>query len=158
MTRLLGSGSLLVALGVAVFGAIALVVGARSRRSDMLRSGELAVYAVWGLVTIATLAMIYGLVAHDFSIRYVAMVGSRATPLFYTVISLWGALEGSILFWIFVLSSLSALVTYQNRTRDGTSVPSRVRFWYVTSAESDESTKIQKRTEPSSAPHSEMTV
>ena len=123
MTRLLGSGSLLVALGVAVFGAIALVVGARSRRSDMLRSGELAVYAVWGLVTIATLAMIYGLVAHDFSIRYVAMVGSRATPLFYTVISLWGALEGSILFWIFVLSSLSALVTYQNRTREGTLVP-----------------------------------
>ena len=123
MTRLLGSGSLLAALGVAIYGALALLVGARRRRADLLRSGELAVYAMWGLVSVGTLAMIYALVSHDFSVKYVAMVGSRATPLFYTVISLWGALEGSILFWIFVLSSLSALVTYQNRKREGTLVP-----------------------------------
>jgi cytochrome c-type biogenesis protein CcmF len=123
VTRLLGSGALLVALGVAVYGAFALMFGARRRRADLLRSGEMAVYAVWGLVTVATLAMVYALVAHDFSVKYVAQVGSRATPVFYTVISLWGALEGSILFWIFVLSSLSALVTYQNRSREGTLVP-----------------------------------
>ena len=123
MTRLLGHGSLLVALGVAIFSAAALFWGARQKRADVLRSGELALYAVWGLVTIGTLSMIYALVAHDFSVKYVAMVGSRATPLFYTVISLWGALEGSILFWIFVLTSLSALVTYQNRQREGTLVP-----------------------------------
>ena len=122
MTRLIGSGSLLVALGVAIYAALALMFGARRKRADLLRSGELALYAVWGLVTVATLAMVYALVAHDFSVGYVAMVGSRATPLFYTVISLWGALEGSILFWIFVLSSLSALVVYQNRFREGTLV------------------------------------
>jgi cytochrome c-type biogenesis protein CcmF len=123
VTRLLGSGSLLAALGVAIYGALALFVGARRRRTDLLRSGELAVYTVWGLVSVGTLAMVYALVSHDFSVKYVAMVGSRATPLFYTVISLWGALEGSILFWIFVLASLSALVTYQNRAREGTLVP-----------------------------------
>ena len=123
MTRLLGSGSLYVALGAAIFGALALLLGARQKRADLLRSGELALYAMWGLVTIATLSMVYALVSHDFSVKYVAMVGSRATPLFYTVISLWGALEGSILFWIFVLSSLSALVMYQNRQREGTLVP-----------------------------------
>jgi cytochrome c-type biogenesis protein CcmF len=72
---------------------------------------------------VSTLAMIYALVSHDFSVDYVARVGSRATPLFYTVISLWGALEGSILFWIFVLTTLSAFVTYQNRGREGTLMP-----------------------------------
>ncbi len=123
MTRLLGAGSLLVALGVALYAAFALLVGARRKRADLLRSGEVALYATWALVSIATLAMVYALVAHDFSVKYVAMVGSRATPLFYTVISLWGALEGSILFWIFVLTSLSALVVYQNRHREGTLVP-----------------------------------
>src|SRR3990172_3329567 len=35
----------------------------------------------------------------------------------------------------------------------GTSVPSRARFRYTTSADSDASTKIQKRIDPSSAPH-----
>jgi len=123
VTRLLGAGSLMVALGVAIYGSLALMLGARRKRADLLRSGELAVYAVWGLVTAGTLSMIYALVAHDFSVKYVAMVGSRATPLFYTVISLWGALEGSILFWIFVLASLSAVVTYQNRQREGTLIP-----------------------------------
>ena len=41
--------------------------------------------------------MVTALVTHDFSVSYVAQVGSRSTPLFYTIISLWGALEGSIL-------------------------------------------------------------
>ncbi|NUQ11844.1 MAG: heme lyase CcmF/NrfE family subunit, partial [Gemmatimonadaceae bacterium] len=123
MTRLLGSASLLVALGVALYGALALFLGARRSHAALLRSGRLALYAVWALVTVATLAMVYALVAHDFSVKYVAMVGSRATPLFYTVISLWGALEGSILFWIFVLASLAALVTYQHRRREGMLVP-----------------------------------
>jgi cytochrome c-type biogenesis protein CcmF len=123
VTRLLGSGSLLIALGAAIYSALALMFGARRKRADLLRSGELALYATWGLVTVATLSMVFALVSHDFSVKYVAMVGSRATPLFYTVISLWGALEGSILFWIFVLSSLSAWVVYQNRLREGTLVP-----------------------------------
>ena len=123
MTRLIGAGSLLLALGVAIYGALALMLGARRRHAGLLRSGQVAVYAVWALATAATLAMVYALVAHDFSVKYVAMVGSRATPLFYTVISLWGALEGSILFWIFVLTSLAALVTYQNRAREGLLVP-----------------------------------
>ncbi len=33
-----------------------------------------------------------------------AQVGSRATPLVYTVVSLWSALEGSILFWGAILA------------------------------------------------------
>jgi cytochrome c-type biogenesis protein CcmF len=123
VTRLLGYDALIIALGVAIFGAIALMAGARRGRSDLLRSGEVAVYATFGLVTVSALSMIYALVSHDFSVGYVAQVGSRATPLFYTVISLWGALEGSILFWAFVLTMLSALVVYRNRTRPGTLVP-----------------------------------
>lgn len=123
MTRLIGFDALLVALGVAIFGAISLFVGASRQREDLVRSGRLAVYAVFALCTISTLAMIYALVSHDFSVAYVAQVGSRATPLFYTVISLWGALEGSILFWMWVLSMLSALVVYQHRARPGMLVP-----------------------------------
>jgi cytochrome c-type biogenesis protein CcmE len=103
------------ALGVAIYGALACFW--RAKTADLLRSGELAVYVMWGWFG-RHAAMVYALVSHDFSVKYVAMVGSRATPLFYTVISLWGALEGSILFWIFVLASLSALVTYQNRNRE----------------------------------------
>ncbi|MEO5509363.1 MAG: cytochrome c biogenesis protein CcsA, partial [Longimicrobiales bacterium] len=56
--------------------------------------------------------MVYALVTHDFSIDYVAQVGSRSTPLFFTVISLWSSLEGSILFWGWVLALYTAAAVY----------------------------------------------
>lgn len=123
MTRLIALDALWFALAVsAVGGVVAPLMVARGRRS-WLPITQGAVYANFALVTVATLAMIYALVTRDFSISYVAQVGSRATPLFYTIISLWGALEGSILFWAWVLSLYSALVVYANRHREGTLVP-----------------------------------
>ena len=98
-------------------------LGVRRGRGDLLALGQSAVYTNFLLVTIATVAMIVALVRHDFSVAYVAQVGSRATPLFYTVISLWGALEGSILFWAWVLALYSAAVVWINRKRAGNLVP-----------------------------------
>src|SRR4029078_948643 len=74
-------------------------------------------------MTAAALAMISALVTHDFSVSYVAQVGSRETPLFYTILSLWGALEGSILFWAWVLSFYGMLVVAINKSRAGNLVP-----------------------------------
>jgi cytochrome c-type biogenesis protein CcmF len=123
VTRLLGFDALIIALATAVAGALVSVVGARRGRPDLMRTGQAAVYTVFGLVTVAMLAMVYALVTHDFSVGYVAQVGSRATPLFFTVISLWGALEGSILFWVWVLTLYTAIVTYSLRARPGTLLP-----------------------------------
>jgi cytochrome c biogenesis factor len=39
------------------------------------------VYSIFALPAIAPLALVYALVSHDFSVGYVAQVGSRATPL-----------------------------------------------------------------------------
>lgn len=115
MTRIIGYTATAVALALAVYGAAAAVVAVRGRRSDLLRSAEFAAYTIFGLLTVANLAMVYALVTRDFSISYVAQVGSRATPLFFTVISLWSALEGSILFWGWVLSAYTAAVVYFHR-------------------------------------------
>ncbi|MGH3452702.1 MAG: heme lyase CcmF/NrfE family subunit, partial [Haloechinothrix sp.] len=62
-------------------------------------------------------AMEWALVTHDFSLRYVAANGSRATPLLYTVASAWGALEGSILLWGLVLAGYLAVVAWRFRHR-----------------------------------------
>ena len=43
--------------------------------------------------------MVVSLLTHDFSVLYVARNNATTTPPFYSVISLWAALEGSILFW-----------------------------------------------------------
>ena len=123
MTRLIGANALIVALGVSVVAAILTVLGGRRGRTEWLAAGYSGAFAQFGLLTVATFAMVFALVAHDFSVSYVAQVGSRATPLFYTVISLWGALEGSILFWAWVLSLLTALVVFWNREHAGRLIP-----------------------------------
>lgn len=123
MTRLIALDALWFALVVSVIGGLVAPFALARGRRGWLPVMQGAVYANFALVTVATLAMVYALATHDFSISYVAQVGSRATPLFYTVISLWGALEGSILFWAWVLALYGAIVVYQNRHREGTLVP-----------------------------------
>src|SRR5687767_294612 len=119
LTRLLALAVIWTALGVAVYGAVVATMGARQGRADLVRSARSAAYTNFLLLGIANVAMIYALVTHDFSISYVAEFGSRSTPRLYTVITLWGALEGSILFWGLVLSGYTAAATYFTRERLG---------------------------------------
>jgi cytochrome c-type biogenesis protein CcmF len=108
---------------MSVFGLASTILGLTRKRPTWVATGMQAIYVNFALLTVSTAAMIYALVTHDFSVGYVAQVGSRNTPLFYTIISLWGALEGSILFWGWVLAMYSAVVVYTNRTRPGGLVP-----------------------------------
>jgi cytochrome c-type biogenesis protein CcmF len=104
---------------MSVYGIATAVFGLTRKKPAFVTGAMQAIYVNFALLTIATAAMVYGLVTHDFSIGYVAQVGSRSTPTFYTVISLWGALEGSILLWGLVLTGYTALVVYLNRDREG---------------------------------------
>ena len=123
MTGLLAHDAILVSMLVVLFGIVAVPVAVRGGRRSLLPYAFAAVYTNFLLITIAAVAMVYALVTHDFSVSYVAQVGSRETPLFYTVISLWGALEGSILFWAWVLSMYAAAVVWINSRRPGGLVP-----------------------------------
>ena len=98
---------------LALVGSISgLFFSARAARdgSNAAESVTVARLVLVALVA-ANVLMVVGLVSHDFSIAYVAQVGSRATPLLYTVASLWGALEGSILFWAGLLALAAVLLT-----------------------------------------------
>ncbi len=123
MTRLIASDAIIIALLVTVLGAVLAPVAVRSGRRQWLSLTYAAVYTNFLLVTVSTLALVWALATHDFSISYVAQVGSRATPTFYTIISLWGALEGSIVFWAWVLAMYGAAVVWFNRKRAGNLVP-----------------------------------
>jgi cytochrome c-type biogenesis protein CcmF len=120
---LLAHNALLVSLAAVVFGAFLTPVAIRTGRRDWLQLVYGAVYTNFLLVSIAAVSMVVALVTHDFSVSYVAAVGSRSTPLLFTIISLWGALEGSILFWAWVLGLYSAAVVFLHHRRPGNLVP-----------------------------------
>ncbi|HUG41018.1 MAG TPA: heme lyase CcmF/NrfE family subunit [Longimicrobiales bacterium] len=123
MTRLLGASATAFSLALALYGLVAAWWGVHARRPELVASARAAAYAIFGLMLVANVAMVYALITHDFSISYVAQVGSRATPVLFTVISLWGALEGSILFWGLVLASFTAAVAFLHRHRDNDLFP-----------------------------------
>jgi len=109
----LGSAALRAALPLAIWGCGAAMYGAARRDGRALASARWSALLVFILVALSVLAMEGALVTHDFSIRYVAMNNARETPLFFTVISLWAALEGSILLWTLVLAGATAYVAWR---------------------------------------------
>ena len=109
----LGSAALRAALPVAIWGCGAAAYGAAKRDGRGLASARWAALLALVLVCLAIFAMEGALVTHDFSILYVAENNARETPLFFTVISLWAALEGSILLWTLVLCGATAYVAWR---------------------------------------------
>src|SRR5437588_10334456 len=128
----IGATALLFAFGAAIYAVVIALLGARLRRQEMVRSAERATYGVFGLVTIAMVAMLYALLAHDFRLQYVASVSSRAMPTFYVIAALWGGQEGSMLLWLWLLTMYSALVVGQNRYRNRELMPYVIATLMVT--------------------------
>ena len=123
MIRLLGLSASVLSLGLALYGAGAAFWGVRTRNQALIASARAAAYAIFGLMLAANLGMVYALLTHDFSISYVAQVGSRSTPAWVTIVSLWSSLEGSILFWGLILAGFTAAVVFAHRERDNDLFP-----------------------------------
>lgn len=120
MNGLIGQISVLVALTSAAFGAVVGITAGRRQSRSGLRVTQWAAYTFATSMILANLVMIRALRAHDFSVSYVAKVGSRAAPEWVTVVSLWSSLEGSILLWGGVLGlcvGAFALI-YRNKHRE----------------------------------------
>ncbi len=122
MIPTLGTVTLATALVVALYAAAASVIGARTGRPALVASAENGVLTVFGLVALAVGLMEWALVTGDYSVSFVADNSSRATPLVYKITGLWGALEGSILLWLFMLGlfSVGVVLTYRRDPRPTT--------------------------------------
>jgi cytochrome c-type biogenesis protein CcmF len=100
---LLGRSLVLLALLACTIGVPLGYVAGYRRSARGLKWTRWMALSFAGFMALATLVMEYALLTHDFSVSYVAQVGSRSTPTVITIVSLWSALEGSILFWGFIL-------------------------------------------------------
>jgi cytochrome c-type biogenesis protein CcmF len=100
MTSTLGGGLVLAGLAFAVVGAI---LGFASGYQRSIRGWRATTVCAIGFATtmlFANLLMVQALLNDDFSVKYVAEVGSRDTHIIWVkVASLWASLNGSILFW-----------------------------------------------------------
>ena len=109
----LGAAALRAALFLSLWGTGAAIYAAWRRDTRALASARIAAGVGFGLVVVAALSMMFALATHDFSILYVAENNARETPLFYSIISLWAALEGSILLWTAILAGATAFIAFR---------------------------------------------
>ncbi len=123
MTAILGHTSILLAFCLAICGIVSPIVAARTGKARYLSFARYAIFGQFLLVTTAAVALIYGLVTTDFSIKYVAFNTTRATPVYYRVTGLWGALEGSLLLWEWILIIFSGIISWIYRDRHKDTLP-----------------------------------
>src|SRR5919205_1257314 len=119
----LGSALLLATFVVCSYAAAVSVVGARRRSRRLIESGVGAFYLIAALMTAASAVMINAFLTNDYSIKYVVHYSDSVQPLFYRITSYWGGLDGSIMFWVFLLSLFGSLAVYINRERHRELIP-----------------------------------
>jgi cytochrome c-type biogenesis protein CcmF len=119
----LGSLILVFTFVVAAYAAAASIAGGRRRNTRLIESGIGAFYTVAALLTVASGLIIYSFVAGDYSIKYVEQVSDSVQPLFYKITAYWGGLDGSVLFWVFLLSVFGSIAIYVNRERHRELIP-----------------------------------
>jgi cytochrome c-type biogenesis protein CcmF len=106
----LGGAALLLALAFAAWGLIGGALGAIRRDARLLASARQAAFATFLAMTAAIAVMEIALLTDDFSVSYVAETSRIGSPLWVKVVTLWAALEGSLLLWGWLLSGYWALL------------------------------------------------
>ena len=130
------SGRTLILLALLAASAGSMVAfAAGARQSDVgWKWARRFAYAFAAFMGAANVLMVYALLVHDFSVGYVAQVGSRALPVWVTIVSLWSSLEGSILFWGLILGVYIFAATWSNRDKNPEYMPYAIGVWLACAA------------------------
>ena len=111
----LGTYGLMLGLVLSVGGAVIAAAGARTDRPALVQTARRIAFAVLATMVVVNGAMLAALLSNDFTLRYVADNSSRETPVFFKVLSLWAADDGSLLFWNLILAGYVGAVVLRFR-------------------------------------------
>jgi cytochrome c-type biogenesis protein CcmF len=131
---MLGRSLILIALLAASAGAVVGFATGRRYSLEGARWTRRLAFLFGGAMALANLLMVYALVTHDFSVSYVAQVGSLASPTWVSVVSLWSSLEGSILFWGLILGTYVVMATRALQDRHPELLPDALGVWLASGA------------------------
>ncbi len=117
----LGHVALILALCMALVQSVFPLLGASRGVPAWIAVAKPAARAQLLFMAIAYGCLTYAFLVHDFSVLYVAENSNTALPTLYLISGVWGAHEGSLLFWAVTLAIWTVAVTLFSR-----SVPEKV--------------------------------
>ena len=113
-----GHYALILALCIAVIQGILPLVGAHQGRREWILLARPAAQTVFFLLAIAFVILAWSFYSNDFSVLYVAEHSNSQMPVIYRLGAVWGGHEGSLLLWIFLLSTWTILVAQLSKSLD----------------------------------------
>jgi cytochrome c-type biogenesis protein CcmF len=113
-----GHYALILAFCVALIQGVLPLVGAHQGRREWLVLARPAAQTVFLLLAIAFLTLAWSFYTNDFSVLYVAEHSNSQMPVVYRLGAVWGGHEGSLLLWIFLLSTWTILVAQLSKALD----------------------------------------
>ena len=113
-----GHYALILALCVACIQGVLPLVGAHYGRREWLVLARPAAQTVFLLLAIAFAILAWSFYINDFSVLYVAEHSNSQLPVVYRLGAVWGGHEGSLLLWIFLLSTWTVLVAQLSKALD----------------------------------------
>ncbi len=108
----IGHFALIVSLIIAGAQGAFPLFGAAKGNAAWMAVGRSAARGQTAFLSIAIVALAYAFIANDFSVTYVAQNSNSALPTQYRISAIWGAHEGSMLLWVWILSLWTLAVTF----------------------------------------------
>ena len=115
---ILGSYTLALAFPSTLLSILFYLGGYWWQKSALVKIGQRATIFTFALLTLSVCFLILAFVTNDFSIVYVAHYSNITLPLFFKFAGLWAGLDGSILFWVWLVSLYSVIVLFQNMKKN----------------------------------------
>ena len=89
----------------------------------LVESARRAMLLTWPLLTLTACILIYLLINDHYEVQFVYEVTSRSMPTYLKVTAWWGGQAGSLLFWSWLMSAFTSLVTLRKWDRDREFLP-----------------------------------
>ncbi|HEY7866098.1 MAG TPA: heme lyase CcmF/NrfE family subunit [Psychromonas sp.] len=89
--------------------------GIYARQQSAIESAKILTVLQLVFVTLSFVILAYLFVVNDFTVAYIATNSNSAMPWYYRLSAVWGAHEGSLLLWVFLLSIWSTAVAVMSK-------------------------------------------
>ena len=106
----IGHFALILGLSFAIVLAVIPMLGNRQQNIELM---QLAKPASWGqflFLAIAFFCLVYSFSIDDFSVKYIANNSNSQLPMIFKISATWGAHEGSLLLWAWILTGWTLAV------------------------------------------------
>ncbi|WP_250623535.1 heme lyase CcmF/NrfE family subunit [Pinirhizobacter soli] len=111
----LGQLALILAMLLALVQGVVPVVGAWRGNSALMSLARPMAAGQFVFVALAMGILVHAFLTFDFSVGYVAANSNLALPWYYRITAVWGAHEGSMLLWVFILNAWTLALTIFSR-------------------------------------------